>query len=203
MVGATWPDRFGAARLSARRWRYRPPAYLVIGLVPTPIGLMIGTVIFASGVAFTMPALLTLAVSRVPPEERGSVVGTTTVFADVVFGFARWSSARWPMWRAMARHSSYRPCLRQPPARCSSPRATGSRGPSPSKRVGSRRWASMKIFVGGAGLMGHGIAQVFAATGRRVVLYEPELARAAAADRIAGNLEPGQSKGRLEGGRPG
>ena len=56
-----------------------------------------------------------------------------------------------------------------------------------------------EVFVGGAGLMGHGIAQVFAATGRRVVLYEPELARAAAGrDRIAGNLERAVQKGRLE-----
>jgi len=58
-----------------------------------------------------------------------------------------------------------------------------------------------EVFVGGAGLMGHGIAQVFAATGRRVVLYEPELARAAAGrDRIAGNLERAVAKGKLEAG---
>ena len=88
VVGATWPDRFGAARLSGAALALSAVGLLVIGLVPTPIGLMVGTVIFASGVAFTMPALLTLAVSRVPPEERGSVVGTTTVFLDVVFGFA-------------------------------------------------------------------------------------------------------------------
>ena len=46
------------------------------------------------------------------------------------------------------------------------------------------------VFVAGAGLMGHGIAQVLASSGRRVVLYEPELARAIAGrDRIAGNLD--------------
>jgi 3-hydroxybutyryl-CoA dehydrogenase len=56
-----------------------------------------------------------------------------------------------------------------------------------------------QVFVGGAGLMGHGIAQVFAASGRGVVLYEPELARAEAGrDRIAGNLERAVAKGRLE-----
>jgi len=56
-----------------------------------------------------------------------------------------------------------------------------------------------KVFVAGAGLMGHGIAQVFAASGRDVVLYEPELARAQAGrDRIAGNLERSVAKGRLE-----
>ena len=55
------------------------------------------------------------------------------------------------------------------------------------------------VFVGGAGLMGHGIAQVFAASGRSVVLYEPDLARAEAGrDRIAGNLERAVAKGRLE-----
>jgi 3-hydroxybutyryl-CoA dehydrogenase len=55
------------------------------------------------------------------------------------------------------------------------------------------------VFVGGAGLMGHGIAQVFAATGREVLLFEPDLARAVAGrDRIAGNLERAIEKGRLD-----
>jgi 3-hydroxybutyryl-CoA dehydrogenase len=55
-----------------------------------------------------------------------------------------------------------------------------------------------RIFVAGAGLMGHGIAQAAAAIGKRVVLYEPELARAEAGrDRIAGNLDRAVAKGRL------
>ena len=55
-----------------------------------------------------------------------------------------------------------------------------------------------RTLVAGAGLMGHGIAQALAATGRRVALYEPELARATAGrDRIAGNLERSVAKGRL------
>jgi 3-hydroxybutyryl-CoA dehydrogenase len=54
------------------------------------------------------------------------------------------------------------------------------------------------IFVGGAGLMGHGIAQVHAAIGKRVTLYEPELARAEAGKaRIAANLERSLAKGRI------
>ena len=54
------------------------------------------------------------------------------------------------------------------------------------------------VFVAGAGLMGHGIAQVFAATGRDVTLYEPELARAdAGRERIAANLARSVEKGRL------
>jgi 3-hydroxybutyryl-CoA dehydrogenase len=55
-----------------------------------------------------------------------------------------------------------------------------------------------RALVAGAGLMGHGIAQVLAATGRSIALYEPELARAEAGiGRIAGNLERAVDKGRL------
>lgn len=88
VVGATWPDRFGAARLSGAALLVSAAGLAVIGLIPTPFGLLAGTVAFACGVAFTMPAILTLAVSRVAPAERGTVVGTATVFLDLVFGFA-------------------------------------------------------------------------------------------------------------------
>lgn len=55
-----------------------------------------------------------------------------------------------------------------------------------------------RIFMAGAGLMGHGIAQVHAAIGKQVILYEPELSRAEAGRaRIAGNLERAVAKGRL------
>jgi 3-hydroxybutyryl-CoA dehydrogenase len=57
-----------------------------------------------------------------------------------------------------------------------------------------------QVFVAGAGLMGHGIAQVHAATGHDVMLYEPDLSKAMAGrDRIAANLERAVAKGRLEG----
>jgi 3-hydroxybutyryl-CoA dehydrogenase len=55
-----------------------------------------------------------------------------------------------------------------------------------------------RVFVAGAGLMGHGIAQVHAAIGKSVVLYEPDIARAEAGrERIAGNLDRAVAKGRL------
>jgi len=54
------------------------------------------------------------------------------------------------------------------------------------------------VFIAGAGMMGHGIAQVHAAIGKQVTLYEPDLARARAGrDRIAGNLERAVVKGKL------
>ena len=56
-----------------------------------------------------------------------------------------------------------------------------------------------RVFVIGAGLMGHGIAQVSAAAGKRVTLADrtAELAEAGAA-RIGGNLKRQVDKGKLE-----
>jgi 3-hydroxybutyryl-CoA dehydrogenase len=54
------------------------------------------------------------------------------------------------------------------------------------------------VFVAGAGLMGHGIAQVHAAIGKIVLLYEPDVTRAdAGRERIAANLQRAVDKGRL------
>jgi 3-hydroxybutyryl-CoA dehydrogenase len=56
-----------------------------------------------------------------------------------------------------------------------------------------------RVFVAGAGLMGHGIGQVHAAIGKHVTLYEPDLARAQAGrERIAGNLDRAVAKGKLD-----
>ena len=56
-----------------------------------------------------------------------------------------------------------------------------------------------RVFVAGAGLMGHGIGQVHAAIGRQVTLYEPDPARAEAGrGRIAGNLDRAVAKGKLD-----
>jgi 3-hydroxybutyryl-CoA dehydrogenase len=54
------------------------------------------------------------------------------------------------------------------------------------------------ILVCGAGLMGHGIAQVMAGAGHRVSLYEPEPARAEQGrQRIASSLERAVGKGKI------
>ena len=55
-----------------------------------------------------------------------------------------------------------------------------------------------RVFVAGAGLMGHGIAQVHAAIGLEVTLHEPDVARAEAGkERIAANLDRAVAKGKL------
>ncbi|CAN5738052.1 3-hydroxybutyryl-CoA dehydrogenase [soil metagenome] len=54
------------------------------------------------------------------------------------------------------------------------------------------------VLVCGAGLMGHGIAQVLAWAGHSVALFEPEVARAEAGRaRIGANLERAVDKGRM------
>jgi MFS family permease len=88
LIGAKWPDRYGAARVSGAALAVSAAGLAMIGLLPSPEGLVAGTLVFAVGVAFIMPALLSLAVSRVPPTERGTVSGTVTVFLDVSFGIA-------------------------------------------------------------------------------------------------------------------
>jgi len=65
--------------------------------------------------------------------------------------------------------------------------------------AGAAGYPVERVFVAGAGLMGHGIAQVHAAVGKAVVLYEPELDRAIAGRmRIAANLDRAVAKGRLD-----
>jgi MFS family permease len=88
IIGARWPDRFGAARLSGTALVLSSAGMLIAGLFPTEVGLWAATVIFAGGVAFTFPAIVTMAVQGVPADERGAVVGTTGMFLDVAFGLS-------------------------------------------------------------------------------------------------------------------
>jgi MFS family permease len=88
ILGARLPDRLGAARLSGAALAVSAVGLAILGLAPGIGGLLLGTAVFAVGVAFTFPALMALAVSRVPPAERGSVVGTASAFLDMAFGIA-------------------------------------------------------------------------------------------------------------------
>ncbi|HEY6569993.1 MAG TPA: MFS transporter, partial [Candidatus Limnocylindrales bacterium] len=85
---AKLPDQVGAARLSGAALAVASIGLVITVVVPTPPGLIVGTAVFAAGVAFIFPALLSLAVSRVDEAERGTAVGTTSVFLDASFGIA-------------------------------------------------------------------------------------------------------------------
>jgi MFS family permease len=88
IFGARLPDRIGAARLSGSALVLSATGMGIAGFFPTEMGLWVATVVFGSGVAFTFPAIVALSVMGVPAEERGSVVGTTSVFLDVAFGIS-------------------------------------------------------------------------------------------------------------------
>jgi MFS family permease len=86
VLGAKLPDRIGARRLSGTAMVVAAAGLLIIGLWAEPTGLLVGTLLFATGVAFMFPALSLLVVSSVPDSERGAALGTFTAFLDVAFG---------------------------------------------------------------------------------------------------------------------
>jgi MFS family permease len=88
IIFAKLPDQVGAARLSGVALIGSALGLGILSLIRMPIGVYLGTAVFASGIAFLFPALLALAVARVDEMERGSVVGTTTAFVDLSFGLS-------------------------------------------------------------------------------------------------------------------
>lgn len=93
LIGARWPDQFGAARLSGTALVISAIGLVALGLavskvLPVGPGLMVGSIVFAGGVAFTFPAIMAMAVIGVPAAERGSVVGTAGLFVDAAFGIS-------------------------------------------------------------------------------------------------------------------
>ena len=88
IIFAKLPDQMGAARLSGSALVGSALGLGILGLVGTPVGLYLGTAVFATGIAFLFPALVALAVARVDETERGTVVGTTTAFVDLSFGLS-------------------------------------------------------------------------------------------------------------------
>jgi MFS family permease len=88
IVGARLPDRVGAAKLSGTALVVSAIGMLLAGLFPTFVGLLVATVVFAVGVAFTFPAIMAMAVIGTPADERGAVVGTAGLFVDAAFGLS-------------------------------------------------------------------------------------------------------------------
>lgn len=84
--GARIPDRLGSGRATRMALATSALGLLGTGVWQSPTGLVVGTAVFALGIALFTPALLTLAVEGVPSSQRGAVIGTTSAFMDVAFG---------------------------------------------------------------------------------------------------------------------
>ncbi len=76
---------WGAKRAAGSALVLLTVGLLAIGLWNQPIGLYLGTSIFALGAALAFPALMTLAISGADDFDRSSVVGTFSACADVGF----------------------------------------------------------------------------------------------------------------------
>jgi MFS family permease len=86
---APWaPDRYGGRRLGAVALASVVVGVAVMGLLVSPPGFYIGTAIMALGVAFVPPAIFTMAQVGVPALERGTLIGTTSLFIEIGFGVA-------------------------------------------------------------------------------------------------------------------
>jgi predicted MFS family arabinose efflux permease len=85
-LGARIPDRLGAPRATRIALTLSAAGLAVVGTWRAPAGLVAGTAVFAVGIALLTPAVLTLAVRGVAPQERGAVIGTTSSFLDLAIG---------------------------------------------------------------------------------------------------------------------
>jgi MFS family permease len=85
-LGARIPDRLGAGRSTRIALVLTTSGLALAGTWRTPTGLILSAVILGVGIALFTPALFALALEGIPPNERGSVVGTTSAFLDLGFG---------------------------------------------------------------------------------------------------------------------
>ena len=86
IVGARLPDILGGRRAATIALTCGAVGLAVMAAWPSVAGLVVGTAVFAAGMSLLYPALLVLALTAVPDNERGSVVGTFSSFFDLSQG---------------------------------------------------------------------------------------------------------------------
>ena len=86
ILGARIPDRIGPVRAATFATTTGAAGLVVIAAVGTPVGLYVGTAVFAFGMSLLYPAMMMLALAGLPPSERGSAVGTVSSFFDLSQG---------------------------------------------------------------------------------------------------------------------
>lgn len=86
VVFARLPDRVPPFGLAAGALLLIGVGLLIVSVVQSFIGLMVGASVMAVGVAFTTPAFFAAIAARVTRSERGAAFGTVSIFLDLAFG---------------------------------------------------------------------------------------------------------------------
>lgn len=86
VIFARLPDRVPPFRLAAAALALAAVGMLVVSLLGTVTGLLVGAALLAGGMAFLTPAIFAATLARVPADERGSAMATVSVFIDLAFG---------------------------------------------------------------------------------------------------------------------
>ena len=86
LFGARLPDVLGPKKAASSALVAIAAGMLIMGAWSETAGLFVGTIFYSLGHSLAFPALMTMAISRSSPAERGSVVGTFTAFFDLSFG---------------------------------------------------------------------------------------------------------------------
>jgi predicted MFS family arabinose efflux permease len=86
VLGGRIPDRLGPRRVGPLSGVLLAVGLGTLALTPVAWGLYVGIVPFALGISLQYPAMLTLALDRVPERERAVGVATFTMFFDVAQG---------------------------------------------------------------------------------------------------------------------
>jgi MFS family permease len=86
IAGARLPDRLGSRRAGSLALIGGAAGLATMAAWPSVAGLILGTILFAGGMSFMYPAMLTLALTGIDDSERASVVGTVSTFFDLSQG---------------------------------------------------------------------------------------------------------------------
>ena len=85
-IGRKLPDALGPRRMLAFSFVSLAIGLATIGAWHSPAGLLVGTVVFATGQALAYPSAVLLAMNASGAEERAAVVGSVGAFVDVALG---------------------------------------------------------------------------------------------------------------------
>jgi MFS family permease len=83
---AKLPDRVPPFRLAAAALAVAAAGMILASVVVSALGLLVGAVLLAIGMAFVTPAIFAATLSRAHAAERGSAMATVSVFIDLAFG---------------------------------------------------------------------------------------------------------------------